>query len=847
MNKITYGTIRRLKESGEIEVRVYDSEDAYKNDNYYVAEVLDKGVNVDEYCEGVVDKFENPYYVELVDNKGKVVGHTSGVDEDGNFLVEGVKKNHTEEYWDATEIARDLFVSLLRFDFGYDYRGNNYIITIDNYEAERFRANSDEEAKEIYKNWKEARDSGAVEYDFNNNYKKIVESKIEGIEDKDLNEYKKFVDKQLRDGAIDDPEYVKTLSKEEYETLLVDTWMKDKDLIDMFREQKYKEDEILETEDTELWVNGKLYWSGDGRDVDYNLLLDVADQATEEDGVPYDHEDVEVVKIEESLKEAEAEKRDDVDIEKLAHYIMSGVEMFEELSQDDSDIFAGTQDSYATEVFEQNLYDELLYSGLFQIEDLAQEIDHPSADGKKLDELYNGIIDIVEGGKGFETVKDIENYIRAIVEDNPKPSKKTVKEEIDNTKQRFIDYCKGKIKNLGSVKINSEDVDGITYISDDEEPQTYKIKVDYISEDDVKALNPVDTLDAFELENTYLYPDGRVFDGGEMDAGHIAHLAELDFKAIDKSFYQEVLDNWEDWELPSWFEVADEHKDRAVNESKGMEGIWGAVCGTETPGRKAFIDKYFTNHKPNRRYHRFDADNSLIMGALRNRNYNTVKQLMSYGETVLDDEKDEFDRLMKKQEVKEAVNPNAGYIDFLKQNLGDTYKEEETDKYLIIRGMKDGKPIGALWYGRASKPQIYATFRSEEEREEYIKRFLNNKASDEEAKAKRRVEQKLTKDHNFKVGDIFYTSWGYDQTNIDFYEVVNVRGSRLDLRELRKETVGQSGTYDEVKPIPGDYASDKIITISARADGSVTRMSSFEYPSLWDGRPKHETNSYFGH
>ena len=441
---------------------------------------------------------------------------------------------------------------------------------------------------------------------------------------------------------------------------------------------------------------------------------------------------------------------------------MSYSEMFDELSQDDSDIFAGTQDSYAVEVFEQNLYDTLLYSGLFQIEDFAQEINSPSLDGKKLDELYTGIRDIIEDGKGFESVQDIVNYIKSIALDESckvdKAKKAVVKEEVDNTKQRFIDYCKGKIKNLGSVKINSEDVEGITDISD--ETKTFKIKVDYISEDDVKVLNSVDTLDAFGLENTYLYPDGRVFDGGEMDAGHIAHLAELDFKAIDKSFYQEVLDNWEDWELPSWFEVADEHKDRNVNE---------------------------------------------------------------------------------------AVNPNMGYIDYLKQSLGDTYKEEETDKYLIVRGMKDGKPIGALWYGRASKPQIYSTFSSEEQREEYIKRFLNNKASDEEAKVKRREEQRLTKDHNFKVGDIFYTSWGYDQTNIDFYEVVKVRGSRLDLRELRKETVGQSGTYDEVKPIPGDYASDKIITISARADGTVTRMSSFEYPSLWNGKPKYETNSYFGH
>jgi hypothetical protein len=57
------------------------------------------------------------------------------------------------------------------------------------------------------------------------------------LKDKDTYErFKHYVDKQLRDGAIDDPEYVKTLSDEEYESLLVDTWMKDDYLQDAFEE-----------------------------------------------------------------------------------------------------------------------------------------------------------------------------------------------------------------------------------------------------------------------------------------------------------------------------------------------------------------------------------------------------------------------------------------------------------------------------------------------------------------------------------------------------------------------------------------------------------------------------------
>ena len=74
------------------------------------------------------------------------------------------------------------------------------------------------------------------------------------FKDKKLyNKFKSFVDKQLKDGAIDDPEYIKTLSPEEYESLLVDTWMKDQDEIDMFEEHiksgYYREESMNESVD----------------------------------------------------------------------------------------------------------------------------------------------------------------------------------------------------------------------------------------------------------------------------------------------------------------------------------------------------------------------------------------------------------------------------------------------------------------------------------------------------------------------------------------------------------------------------------------------------------------------
>lgn len=199
--------------------------------------------------------------------------------------------------------------------------------------------------------------------------------------------------------------------------------------------------------------------------------------------------------------------------------------------------------------------------------------------------------------------------------------------------------------------------------------------------------------------------------------------------------------------------------------------------------------------------------------------------------------------------INESVNPRPGYIDYLKQELGDSYSEESTDNSLIIKGTTSkGRPMAAIWYGRAEKPQIYATYPNEEYRDKAIQEFLDRRAYRAEVNAQRKQERRLTKDHDVKIGDIYYTSWGYDQTNIDFYKVVNVRGSRIDLKELTQQYVdrGEGGYDDSV--IPGDeFANDKIYTVSARADGTLTSLSSFEYLSKWDGRPKYQTNPYAGH
>jgi hypothetical protein len=92
------------------------------------------------------------------------------------------------------------------------------------------------------------------------------------------------------------------------------------------------------------------------------------------------------------------------------------------------------------------------------------------------------------------------------------------------------------------------------------------------------------------------------------------------------------------------------------------------------------------------------------------------------------------------------------------------------------------------------------------------------------------------------VGDVFVSKWGYDQTNVDFYEVVGVTasGKSVWLRYLQKTVVDETVGTDFVSPVAGSAAGDKFRkTLQPALSGSFpewVKVSSFQnaYKTEWD-------------
>lgn len=59
-----------------------------------------------------------------------------------------------------------------------------------------------------------------------------------------------------------------------------------------------------------------------------------------------------------------------------------------------------------------------------------------------------------------------------------------------------------------------------------------------------------------------------------------------------------------------------------------------------------------------------------------------------------------------------------------------------------------------------------------------------------------------------KVGDIFVSSWGYEQTNVDFYQVVKLVGkSTIEILPIQSKCTDHEGMSWREQPIPHKFTS----------------------------------------
>lgn len=149
--------------------------------------------------------------------------------------------------------------------------------------------------------------------------------------------------------------------------------------------------------------------------------------------------------------------------------------------------------------------------------------------------------------------------------------------------------------------------------------------------------------------------------------------------------------------------------------------------------------------------------------------------------------------------------------------------------------------------GKKTNPDFRYRFRSLGERDSHIAEFVRDCQKLDETRKVWRDSRKAKESsavNPLKAGDILYSSWGYDQTNIDFYQVLESKGQFVKIRKLMAEITesGPMAMSGNTKPWnPGCFYEDapvlrrKVITYSG---GTYVRVDDCASASPWDGVPK---------
>ncbi len=145
----------------------------------------------------------------------------------------------------------------------------------------------------------------------------------------------------------------------------------------------------------------------------------------------------------------------------------------------------------------------------------------------------------------------------------------------------------------------------------------------------------------------------------------------------------------------------------------------------------------------------------------------------------------------------------------------------------------------AIWNGKAAKPSHHYSFITQETLQKNFdyywqrsEKILRQREERKREKSAKRANLRAA-DH-WAVGDVIYNSWGYDQTNIDYYQVVEVKDRVIVVRPIRQDYKETGNMCGWTQPRRNEFRGDPV-TKPLDENGRI----SFKYGGSckWAGQP----------
>lgn len=179
----------------------------------------------------------------------------------------------------------------------------------------------------------------------------------------------------------------------------------------------------------------------------------------------------------------------------------------------------------------------------------------------------------------------------------------------------------------------------------------------------------------------------------------------------------------------------------------------------------------------------------------------------------------------------------------------DTKKTRETQEDFSVEiyenleiqtWIDNGKFILRIYKGKSGKPIAYYYYKSDEYRSKSIENYKKSADSTKQYRLERAEARKNVK-NVYKINDILCSTWGYDQTNVDFYEVVGLTNKSVKLVKIGQKMVENVGSLSEYVVPDRKYRGEKTITRRVGLSDGVS-VSDVSYAYKWGGEPILQTH-----
>jgi hypothetical protein len=199
------------------------------------------------------------------------------------------------------------------------------------------------------------------------------------------------------------------------------------------------------------------------------------------------------------------------------------------------------------------------------------------------------------------------------------------------------------------------------------------------------------------------------------------------------------------------------------------------------------------------------------------------------------------------------------YIGSIKNSTNNTIEscEENQDAKIRFITYSFADNAGNTRYGLYAetlrgKKIVNVYYKNAERRDEGLELILKSAVDRKDMMDKRKRERREFKT-DAQLGDIFVYSWGWEQTNKNFFQIININGNTLTFKEISQESSpnqnGGSYMSDYVLPVPNQFIDSQFYSQDKEGKNLgylKKRMTSKDYINMefgamfkWDGKPEY--------